>query len=154
MSKKLILILVMVFFLSVSHFAQADVVINEVMYAPANGSNYEWVEIFNSGTTLVDLQGWRFFHGETSSGPLTLRNGSTTIIQPSEYAIIAKSPSVVTNYAWLNFSGTILSASTLSLPDGIDNTYIAIASDTNKTISNSVIYNTSLGGSKESGNSL
>ncbi len=129
-------------------------VINEIMYAPANGSNYEWVEVFNSGTLPVDLQGWRFFHGENNSGPLTLRNGNTTVLQPSGYAIIAKSPSVVTNYIWLNFSGMILSASTLSLPDGVDNTHIAIASDTIKTISNSVIYDTSLGGNKDSGNSL
>ncbi|MBU0999431.1 lamin tail domain-containing protein, partial [Patescibacteria group bacterium] len=154
MSKKLILVFVLVFFFFWFNLARAEVVINEIMYAPASGSNYEWVEIFNSGTTSIDLQGWRFFHGETNSGPLTLRNGSTTILQPLEYAIIAKSPSVVTDYAWLNFSNMILSASTLSLPDDADNTYIAIASDTNKTISNSVIYDTSLGGSKDSGNSL
>lgn len=148
------LILVGFVFLFSFNLARAEVVINEIMYAPASGSNYEWVEIFNSGTTPIDLQGWRFFHGEANSGPLTLRNGNTTILQPSGYAVIAKNPSVVTDYAWLNFSGMILSASTLSLPDGADNTYIAIASDVNKTISNSVVYDTSLGGSKDSGNSL
>lgn len=154
MPKKIILILLGFAFLFGFKSAYAEVVINEIMYAPVNGSSYEWVEIFNSGSLPIDLQGWRFFHGESNSGPLTLRNGNTTILQPLEYAIIAKSPSVVTNYTWLNFSGMILSASTLSLPDGVDNTYIAIASDIVKTISNSVIYNTSLGGDKDSGNSL
>ncbi len=154
MSKKVIFFFMGVLFFSSYHLVHADVVINEIMYAPTNGSNYEWVEIFNSGSSAVDLQGWRFFHGESTSGPLTLRNGSTTVLGPSEYAIIAKSPSVVTDYSWLNFSGMILSASTLSLPDSGSNTYIAIASDTNKTISNSVVYDPSLGGSKDTGNSL
>ncbi|OGI58395.1 hypothetical protein A3F19_01430 [Candidatus Nomurabacteria bacterium RIFCSPHIGHO2_12_FULL_37_29] len=158
MSKKIILFFISIIFFSGFHLTYANVVINEIMYAPQSGSNYEWVEIFNSGNTLVDLEGWRFFHGQDAvsspSGPLTLRNGNTTILEPSEYAIIAKSPSVVTDYVWLNFSGMILSASTLSLPDGAENTYIAIASDTNKTISDSLIYDTSLGGSKDSGNSL
>ncbi|MEI6280605.1 MAG: lamin tail domain-containing protein [bacterium] len=152
--KKLIFVVAGFVFLFSSNLARADIVINEIMYAPQTGSAYEWVEIFNSGNSAVDLGGWRFFHGEASSGPLTLRSGNSTLLQPGEYAIIAKSPASVPNYDWLNFSGMILSASTLSLPDGADNTYIAVASDASKTISNSVVYDTSLGGSKDSGNSL
>jgi|GEM_PF-921705 len=154
MSKKYILFALGFAFFSVGNVVQAEVSINEIMYAPTNGSNYEWVEIYNSGPEAVDLTGWRFFHGETTSGPLTLRNGSSMSLGVGEYAIIAKSPSVVDSYSFLNFSGMILSASTLSLPDSGDNTYIAISSDSNKTISNSVVYDPSLGGSKESGNSL
>src|SRR3989344_1770827 len=152
MSKKTIVFLVGFAFLFSFNLVEASVIINEIMYAPENGSNYEWIEIFNSGSESVDLQSWRFFHGETS-GPLTLRNGATTILQPSKYAIIAKSPSVVTNYDWLNFSGMILSASTISLPDSGDNTYIAI-SYPDQQIVDSIKYDTSLGGSKESKTSL
>ncbi len=153
MPKKIVLVLCGVLFFSSPLLVKADVVINEIMYAPATGSNYEWVEIYNSGSDPVDLNNYRFFHGEATSGPLTLRNGSTTVLQPSEYAIIAKSPTVVTNYLWLNFSGMILSASTLSLPDSGTNTYIAI-SDPAKLILDHVTYDPSLGGSKESSNSL
>ena len=130
--------------------AYADLIVNEIMYAPVTGSDYEWVEIFNSGNSAIDLNNYRFFHGETNSGPLTLRNGTTSVLQPSAYAIITKSQ---TNYSWLNFSGMILSASTLSLPDSGDNIFIAI-SDPNKVIFDSIKYDPSLGGSKESGNSL
>src|SRR3989344_6654656 len=152
MSKKTFLVLVGFAFLFPFNLVRADVIIDEIMYAPENGSNYEWIEIFNSGSESIDLESWRFFHGETS-GPLTLRNGDTTILQPSKYAIIAKSPSVVTNYDWLNFSGMILSASTISLPDSGDNTYIAI-SYSDQQIVDSITYDTSLGGSKESKTSL
>ncbi len=148
--KKIILFFVGILFFSGYHLAYANLIINEIMYAPAAGSDYEWIEIFNSGGNAIDLNNYRFFHGETNSGPLTLRNGNTTVLQPSEYAIVAKSQ---TNYAWLNFSGMILSASTVSLPDSGDNTYIAI-SDSNKVIFDSIKYDPSLGGSKESGNSL
>lgn len=147
-------VLFIAIFFSGFNLAYANIVINEIMYAPSAGADYEWVEIYNEGNDPVDLTDWRFFHGETNSGPLTLRNGDTAVLPPSEYAIVAKSPSVVGDYSWLNFSGIIFSASTISLPDSGDNTYIAIASDTNKTISDSLTYDPSLGGSKESGNSL
>ncbi|MSU44645.1 lamin tail domain-containing protein [Candidatus Nomurabacteria bacterium] len=155
--KKVTWLLMGVIFFSGLHSVFASLTINEIMYAPGNGSDYEWVEIFNSGSSPIDLDNYRFFHGpsesSSTSGPLSLRNGTTTILQPSEYAIIGKSPSVVTDYTWLNFSGMILSASTVSLPDSGDNTYIAI-SDPNKTVLDYVKYDPSLGGSKDSGTSL
>src|SRR3989338_7763670 len=157
MYQKTVFFSIIIFLFSFFNLAHANLIINEIMYAPVSGSDYEWVEIFNSGSDPVDLNNYRFFHGanetESNSGPLTLRNGSTTVLQPSEYAIIAKSPSVVIDYTWLNFSGIIFSASTVSLPDSGDNTYIAI-SDPDKLILNYVKYDTSLGGNKDSGNSL
>ena len=137
-------------FFSVAKFADANIEITEIMYAPVTGSGYEWIEIYNNGSSSIDLNKNRFFHGTTNSGPLTLRNGSSTVLAPSEYAIIAKS---MDEYSWLNFSGKILSASTLSLPDKIGNTYIAI-SDPNKKIIESVSYDPSKGGSKTSKSSL
>lgn len=152
MTKKIIkhyLILLVIFFSWVG-FANANLEITEIMYAPEGGSNYEWVEVNNNGSDPIDLNKYRFFHGETTSGPITLKSGDTTVLQPSEYAIIAKS---LTDYSWLDFSDMVFSASTLSLPDSGDNTYIAI-SDPNKSIIDEVIYDTSKGGSKDSKSSL
>lgn len=146
-------LVVMVFFIFTQKVS-ANLEITEIMYAPENGSNYEWVEIYNSGTDSIDLNKYRFFHGETNSGPITLKNGSTTILQPSEYFIISKSLSE--GYDWLNFDGRIFSAGTLSLPDsstGEYNTYIAI-SDQNGSIIDDFKYDTSKGGSKISKTSL
>ena len=150
MKVKILFILVFSFLFLGFKVAYAGVVINEIMYAPTTGSDYEWVEILNKGDSSVNLEGYRFFHGETNSGPLSLKNGDTFILKSGEYAVIAKS---LPDYNWLNFSGMILSASTVSLPDSGDNTYIAI-SDSNKQIIDFIKYDPTLGGSKESTNSL
>lgn len=137
-------------FFSFANLADASLEITEIMYSPESGADYEWVEIYNNGTTSIDLTKYRFFHGETNSGPLTLKNGENTILSPSNYAIIAKS---FTDYSWIDFSGMIFSSSILSLPDSGDNTYIAI-SDPDKNIIDYILYDISLGGSKISKSSL
>jgi hypothetical protein len=137
-------------FFSWVNFTYANLEISEIMYSPESGSDYEWIEIYNNGSTGVDLNKYRFFHGETNSGPITLKIGNNTFLQPSKYAIIAKS---LADYSWLGFSDMVYSSSVLSLPDTGDNTYIAI-SDSNKTIIDSIGYDVSIGGSKASKSSL
>ncbi|MCX6754354.1 MAG: lamin tail domain-containing protein [Candidatus Nomurabacteria bacterium] len=143
-------IILFTIFFSWVNFAYANIEISEIMYSPEGGSNYEWVEIYNNGSTPVDLNKYRFFHGETNSSPISLKSGSTSILQPSKYAVIAKS---LSDYSWLNFSDMIFSSSALSLPDSGDNTYIAI-SDANKTILDYTTYDVANGGSKASKSSL
>ena len=149
MTKWIVLVLSGIFLFFGSNLAEANMAINEIMYAPSSGSEHEWVEIFNNGASPVSLTNYRFFHGEMSS-PLSLKKGNSATLSPSTYAIIAKS---LPDYGWLNFSGPIFSASTLSLPDSGGNTSIAI-SDPNKKILDSVTYDPALGGGKNSGNSL
>ncbi len=142
-------IIVFIIFFSWANLAYANLEITEIMYSPEGGSDYEWIEVYNNGTTSVDLNKYRFFHGE-NSGPITLKIGESTILQSSKYAVIAKSQ---TDYNWLEFFDMVFSASVLSLPDSGDNTYIAI-SDSNKTIIDDVTYDISKGGSKASKSSL
>ncbi|MCX6755039.1 MAG: lamin tail domain-containing protein [Candidatus Nomurabacteria bacterium] len=73
MSKKQVLVLFSIIFLSSFHFAYADIVISEIMYNPAGtDTNREWVELHNNGTETVNvLSGhastdWRFDDGSTS----------------------------------------------------------------------------------------
>ncbi|MFA5936276.1 MAG: lamin tail domain-containing protein [Candidatus Paceibacterota bacterium] len=145
--KKIILCLAIFFLLFEFKLAYAEVVINEIMYAPASGGS-EWIEIFNSGNDSVDLSDWRFFNNKDDSAPLRLQKGPI-ILASGEYAIIT----TVANLD--SFSGTVFSSSQFSLPDDSSkyNTYKAI-SDSKKLIVNSITYDTSLGGNKESGNSL
>ena len=67
--------------------ADTDVIINEIHYNPCgnqgNDSNFEFVELFNSGSTTVDLSGWYFSNGITFTFP----NGSS--IAAGEYIVIA-----------------------------------------------------------------
>ncbi len=72
---------VFVFFLLVSA-ANADVIISEVMYDPTQGSDtdLEWVEIYNNGSSAVDLTTWKFDSSDFDD----------IIINPSEYIVIAR----------------------------------------------------------------
>ncbi len=80
--KKLLIIL---FLLIVSKIALADVVINEIMYNPYDSvqcpdANCEWIELYNNGALLVELNGW------------TVDDNSfeDVVILPDEYIIVAK----------------------------------------------------------------
>lgn len=60
----------------------ADVVINEVMYNPnfCSDSVCEWIELYNNGSEVVDLSGWRL-----DNNPIEYY-----IIKPNEFVVIVK----------------------------------------------------------------
>ena len=65
-----------------------DVNINEIMYNPPSADkNHEWLEIYNNGTTDINITDWRFFEADTNHR-LTLVQGNMTIPMGG-YAIIA-----------------------------------------------------------------
>ncbi len=64
---------------------RADVVINEIHYAPnPNNEAVEFIELFNSGEEAVDLAGWQF----TDGFAFTFADG--TVIEPGNYFILAQ----------------------------------------------------------------
>lgn len=147
MSKKIILVLMGFAFLFSFRLVYAEVIINEVMYNPIDGSSYEWIEIFNDGNEQINLDGWRFFNSESSSAPL--RTSGSFVLEPHNYALITSNNSLV------SFSGQIFTSSQFSLPNDSSKygTYKGIYSDSNRTTGNLVIYNTELGANGD-GNSL
>lgn len=142
------LIIIIIFFLFTNK-VKAILEITEIMYAPILGADYEWVEIYNNSDKKIDLDKYRFSHGQ-NSGPLTLRMGDSYFLSPYSYALITKS---LKDYTWLNVPNLVLSSSVLSLPDRGDNTYIAI-SDPDKKILTEIKYDPLKGGSKISKTSL
>jgi hypothetical protein len=58
MSKKLILALVGVVFLSSFNLARAEVIINEFVSDPDSG--LEWIELLNTSSTEINLDGWKW----------------------------------------------------------------------------------------------
>jgi hypothetical protein len=83
-----------------------DILINEIMYAPVpTEEGHEWIEIYNRGTTDVDLTGWKFYENSTDHN-LVLHRGSMTI--PSGgYAVIADdADTFLSDYP--SYSGTLI----------------------------------------------
>jgi hypothetical protein len=57
--------------------------INEIHYAPTGGANLEYIELFNSSFTVLQLEGMTFSHGVTFSF-------GNTLMFPNSYVVIAR----------------------------------------------------------------
>lgn len=86
--------------LAVATCARADVVINEIMYHPSSENTAEeYIELFNSGGTSVDLTGWRLTSGVQFAFPngRTIAAGGYLVVAANQAAFQAKYPGV-TNF--------------------------------------------------------
>jgi len=85
--------------------ASAQVVISEVMYDLAEGSDSgrEWIEVYNEGSVSVNLTEWKFVEGNTKHGITAI--GSSDL-SPGSYAVIAADPSKF-KIDWPQFSGLL-----------------------------------------------
>ena len=68
-----------------THAADAQVVINEIMFAP-QGSEFfdEYIELFNAGDRAVDLTGWRIGDDEETNALV----GDAMALAPGAYALV------------------------------------------------------------------
>ena len=66
----------------------SQVVINEVMYAPTS-PNKEWFEIYNAGTSSVNLQNWKWRDAAASNPTRTITTASV-ILNAGQYAIVCE----------------------------------------------------------------
>src|SRR3990167_6112747 len=84
MKRNVLSVLWFIFLLLVVPTVLADVVINEVMYNPsiaqADDTDLEWVELYNTGSSAVDLTAW------TLDG----NNFDDVTIGAGEYLIVAR----------------------------------------------------------------
>src|SRR3989344_156987 len=89
MPKKVILFLIGAIFFSGCNLARADVVINEIMYDPQDADvQREWVEIYNSTTSDLDLSTWKFLEkSDASNHGLNIVQGNP-VVSPGGYALI------------------------------------------------------------------
>ena len=77
-----------------------DVVINEVMYNSVSGIDEEWVELYNTTSSAIDVSGWCLcdddtFPVPTSEGYLVIPPGTT--IAANGYLVISEVPMIDIN---------------------------------------------------------
>ena len=145
--KKFIGFLIALLYLIVFNVSFASVAINEIMYdLEGSDSGREWIEVYNSGSSSVDLSSYKFFESGTNHG-LVLEQGDESL--PSGgYAVIVSDKSKFMN-DWPLYSGAIFDSSF-----SLDNTgeFLAIK-DASLNISSEYTYDSALGGAGD-GNSL
>jgi len=73
-----------VFFL----FSPANLVINEIMYRPFIG-NSEWIELYNVGDNMLDLQGWSLSDANRTE---KLISNESLVLPPGGYLLLAQFP--------------------------------------------------------------
>ncbi len=85
------------------------VIINEIMYDfEGSDSGKEWIEIFNSGDTSVDLTNWKFYENQSNHN-LTIIQGSINLFAGG-YAVIVNDPEkFLVDYP--NYNGIIIKSS-------------------------------------------
>jgi len=74
---------------------KSQVVINEVMYAPVTNTEKEWFEIYNYGSTAVNLMNWKWKDATTTYRTIT---AVSTVLNPGQYAVICQDTAAVKQY--------------------------------------------------------
>jgi hypothetical protein len=116
----------------------SQVVINEIMYAPISGdADDQYVELYNSGTTGVDLSGWRLSGGigfEMPAGTTLAADGYLVIANNLARLLSRYTNSLSTNNTLGNFSGKLSGGGervALTMPDTVVSTNTSGVLETN-----------------------
>lgn len=136
-------------------FAHATVIITEIMYdVPTSvgaDDTREWIEIANTGSSAVDLTGWKFNDGANHILNVPPANGGTgsLVLSAGGVAILADNATTFLNNLYPDFSGTVIDT-TMSL----NNTSATLALvDTSGAIENNISYAKTMGAAGD-GNTL
>jgi len=116
-------IVLMLMFVFAPLSAHGQVIISEFLYdAPGSDDNQEWLEVFNAGSTPVDLSKWKVTDGSNhilnappkngGTGSLMLPSGGYLVLADDATAFIAAHPSpacavIDTTLSLGNTSGTV-----------------------------------------------
>jgi hypothetical protein len=144
-------ILIPLLFLTVPYSLSAQALISEIMYDLSGADDpHEWVEIFNSAASPVDLTDWRFNDGSNhilntpplngGQGSIVLASGAYAVLADDAATFLADTP---------GFSGVVIDT-VMSLANATDTLSLI---DGEGAVIDTVSYNSELGGAGD-GNSL
>ena len=90
-------VLLTIFSLTISASAQASIIINEIMQNPSAVADAagEWFELFNSGSTSVDIDGWTIHDNDVDSH--LINNGGPLIIASGGFLVLGNNADSATN---------------------------------------------------------
>ncbi len=71
-----------------------SIIINEIMYDP-NVDNSEFIELFNSSETSIDIGGWQLIDGSDNYYEIS---PTFLVVEPEQYFLFASDSSILNNY--------------------------------------------------------
>jgi hypothetical protein len=88
----------------VAGIANGSVIFSEIMYRPRHSDEHQYVELFNSGSQLVDVTGWFLLYpGYIFQIPRSGLTDSSATLDTGAYLLIAANPSALsTRYSQLD----------------------------------------------------
>ena len=122
---------------------KGDVLVNEIMYAPA-GDEPEWVELINTSPDTVNLKNWKISDSNISTKSIITQ--TDVLFPPRSYFVIAKDIVFSSLHSGIPFVITNFSALNNSTPDAV------VVYDARLNTIDSVMYAPSWGG--QNGKSL
>jgi hypothetical protein len=120
-------------------FPQGSILINEVMFTPAN-SEPEWIEVFNVSNDTINLKDWTI--NDVYTTPAYGKVSGDFILLPQTFGVLAKDSSII------NYHRTIPSKiAKLNLPVLNNDADGVVLKDNRAVVMDSVLYNSNWGGS-------
>ena len=106
--------------------ASADIIVTEIFYnlAGSEGGTTEWIEIYNTGNTTVDLSGWSY--GDSQDNQYSDPFAAGTTLGAGQAAVIVAQSASVFHSIWGAGINVITFTGTVTLANG--------ASATNETV--------------------
>jgi len=83
--------------LTLSISANAGIIINEIFQNPSavSDNDGEWFELFNSGLTDIDINGWTF--GDNGIDSQVINNGGSLVISSGGFLVLGRNADTSTN---------------------------------------------------------
>lgn len=132
----------------------SSLIISEIMYAPTQSEYYnEWIEIYNDGSSDINLNNWTLCNDELLAGYVDYNDGGKLKLNDSrtlnagEYAIITDGGSGTEVYGNFNVNANalVLHTDAASLCGGLINSgETIILKDQSGNLINSISYNSNL----------
>lgn len=142
--RKILILIILIFSAKI---AFASIEITEIMYdASGTDTNREWIEVYNSGSSSINLSEWYFFSNNTKH---SLTPDGSSNLEAGSYAVIVQNvPSFRAD--WPDYSGLIFDSSW----SGLNNEGDSISmKDPDLNVISPVSYTSDMG-AKGDGNSL
>ncbi len=108
-----------------NNFGAQALVINEIMYDPANG-NAEFVELYNRSSDSIDVYNWKLMNQSTSSEKraTAVLSKVRSFLPPNEFIVVANDSSIFTQFPFLTGKNVAVNSS-LSLSNSGEDIVLA-----------------------------